>query len=301
MQQQFLRVTWWPRPWQLLVILSAFCGAYASSIGWAIDVFDRHGAAVLRQAVEAGSARTEFTLQQATKLQPLAKDLESNCLVVETSHGNLAKVLVSWGFRKQSQGAKPIQVIMLDRFVTYERDKGDSTVANGKNVMLFPGFQFDFDLGQVVPAGFDSDVQFTDQGILRAMEGVKLYGLNGSQLPATEAAAPGKKQTDVIAPEEFSGVWQVDGDGRWLGEWDLTVNEQGSASGKFLSAETQASYPITGQVGGQPNQIKLQVEFNNATQVIEAYLWTKDKSKMAGSFTMSGRKFGVMATRRDQK
>lgn len=284
-----------------VVAIVMICGMSHVPAIWAVDVFDRHDTAVLRQIVEAGNSQKELTSQQAAKLKPLSKDLESTCLLIETGNGNLAKVLVSWGFRKQRQSEKPIQVIMLDRFVTYERDKGDSTVANGKNVMLFPGFQFDFDLGQVVPAGHDADIELSEKGVLKALEPSKMYGVDGSQLPKDETSATGKKAAEVITPEDFSGVWLVDGDGRWVGEWDLTVNEQGTATGKFLSAETQASYPISGQIGGLPNQIKLQIEFNNATQIVEAYLWTKDKSKLAGSFSLSGRKFGLMAVRQTSK
>lgn len=168
--------------------------------------------------------------------------------------------------------------------------------------MLFPGFRFDFDLGQVVPEGFDADVEFTEQGVLRCVGPVKLFGLSGSQLPVDEAE-PAKATSDktVISPEDFTGIWQVNGDGRWVGEWDLTVNEAGQASGKFFSAESQASYPISGHVGVLPHQIKLQVQFNNATQVVDAYLWTKDKSAIAGSFTLAGRKFGFYATREVSK
>ena len=263
----------------------------------AIDVFDRHGAAVLKQVVEAGTAQTEFTQAQATKLKPLARDVESTCFIVETNGGNLAKVLVSWGFRKQPQTEKPTPVLMLDRFVTYEQGRGDTSIANGVNVMVFPGFQFDFDLGQIVPAGFGADIELTDKGVIRCLDSVKLYPVNGSQLPVVEEVAPIKKNAELIQPEDFTGIWKVDGDGRWVGEWDLNVNEQGQATGKFLSAETKSSYPIVGQIGSVPHQIRLQIQFNNAIQVVEAYLWTKDKSKLAGSFSLAGRKFGISATR----
>lgn len=301
MPTQSLTVEWRRSSWKLLFAWCGICGLLALNSASAIDVFDRHDSALLRQTVESGTALREFTQIQAVKLQPLSRELEGSCFVVESNRGNLAKILVSWGFRKQPESGKPVPVVMLDRFVTYEQGKGDSTVANGKNVMLFPGFGFDLDLGQVVPAGFDADIELTDQGVLKAFEGVKLYGVNGSQLPVAENAGPGKKDPGVIVPEDFSGVWQVDGDGRWVGEWDLTVNEEGQATGKFLSAETEAGYPITGQIGALPHQIKLQVEFNNATQVIEAYMWTKDKSKIAGSFTLSGRKFGLVAIRQPAK
>ncbi len=281
------------------VIVAAFIVLAQSAR--AIDVFDRHDAAILKQIVDAGTPQTELTESKVAKLKPLGKNIESTCLVVETNSGNLAKVLVSWGFRKQRQAEKPTPVLMLDRYVTYEQGRGDTSLANGVNVMIFPGFKFDFDLGQIVPDGFDADIEFTDKGVIHCLDATKLHTVDGSQLPAAEEAAPVKKKGELISPEDFSGVWSVDGDGRFIGEWDLTVNEQGEASGKFLSAETKSSYPISGQIGPLPHQIKLQVQFNNALQVVEAYLWTKDQSKMAGSFSLAGRKFGISATRQDAK
>lgn len=291
------------RQCQSLILLGLFC-CWPAVPALALDVFDRHTVAVLKQAIEGADGSKSLTQSEALKLKPLAKDLESSCIVVETSAGNFSKVLLSWGFRKSANGAdqKVVPVLMLDRFVTYERNNGDSTVAKSRNIMLFPGFRFDFDLGQVVPEGFDADVEFTEQGVLRCVGPVKLFGLSGSQLPVDEAE-PAKATSDktVISPEDFTGIWQVNGDGRWVGEWDLTVNEAGQASGKFFSAESQASYPISGHVGVLPHQIKLQVQFNNATQVVDAYLWTKDKSAIAGSFTLAGRKFGFYATREVSK
>ncbi|MDB5390283.1 MAG: hypothetical protein JWM11_5929 [Planctomycetaceae bacterium] len=292
----------------LAFLLLALCCFWPACSVQALDVFDRHAADLLHQAIEGKAGAKSLSQAEASKLKPLAKNLEGSCIVVETSSGNLAKALISWGFRKTSGGAeqKVVPVLMLDRFVTYERGKGDSTVANGKNVMLFPGFGFDFDLGQVVPEGFDADVEFTAKGILQCLGQAQLHGVNGSQIPAEEEA-PAKKagtpnnDSEKILPEDFTGVWKVDGDGRWLGEWDLTVNEDGQASGKFFSAESQASYPITGQIAALPHQIKLQIQFNNATQIVEAFLWTKDKSTIAGSFTLAGRKFGLHATRQTAK
>jgi hypothetical protein len=290
-----------------LIVLALVCFSTVSN-AWALDVFDRHTADILKTSIEGSESSKSISQAEAAKLKPLAKDLESGCVVVETSSGNLAKVLISWGFRKTSGSAeqKVVPVLMLDRFVTYENGKGDSTIANGKNIMLFPGFGFDFDLGQVVPEGFDADVEFTAKGTLQCLGQAKLHGVSGSQLPAEEVgpdkkAAAADQDSAKTSPEDFAGVWKVDGDGRWIGEWDLAVNEDGQASGKFFSDESQASYPITGQIGALPHQIKLQIQFNNATQIVEAYLWTKDKSKIAGSFTLAGRKFGISATRQPAK
>ena len=296
-------VHWITRPRTRIGLLLVLWGGLMGVIPpvQAIDVFDRHGYEILKQITEAGNGLSEVTQQQAAKLKPLDRDLESACLVFETNGGNVAKVLVSWGFRKSLNADKPTPVVMLDRFVTYERGKGDSTVANGRNVMLFPGFQFDFDLGQIVPDGFGADLAFTDKGALRGLDGAKVHLVSGSQLPVVEDAGPAKKTNDSINPEDFTGVWTVDGDGRLIGEWDLTVNEQGQATGKYHSAESDASYPIVGQIAAQPSQIRLQVQFDNAIQVIDAYLWSKDKSKIAGTYAMAGRKFGIVATRNKGK
>lgn len=286
--------------------LSLICSCLTTTQVWAIDTFDRHSASILQSAIESQTGVTSFSSVDALKLKPLDRDLESSCIVIETRSGNLAKVLVSWGYRKSNAAndSKLITVLVLDRFVTYEKSRGDSTLANGKNIMLFPGYQFDFDIGQIVPAGFDADIELGDKGIIKALEKVKMYGLNGSQLPKSETeSAPGgnARKKDSISPEDFSGVWKVDGDGRLQGEWELTVNEDGQATGKFLSSESQASYPISGQIGGQPHQIKLQIQFNNATQVVDAFLWTKDKSILAGTFVLEERKFGLFAVRHVNK
>lgn len=275
-----------------------------SQSAWAIDAYDEHTADILKQAIDGVEGKSSINQSEAYKLKMLSRDLESPCLVITTKSGNISKMLVSWGFRRMTGTDKPIPVIMLDRFVTYERGKGDSTLTNGKNVMLFPGFEFDLDLGQIVPDGFDSDLKVSADGVLSTVTTARIFPLNGSQIPLSETPTPTTKpkpQTDAILPEDFEGTWKVDGDGRWRGEWNLTVTEDGTVQGKFHSDDTQASYPIVGQIGPQPNQAKFQVTFNNTVQLVDVYLWTKDKSALAGSFTMTGRKFGVYAARVKKK
>ena len=86
-------------------------------------------------------------------------------------------------------------------------------------------------------------------------------------------------------------------DGRWKGEWELTIEENGRASGTYRSDETQSNYPVTGRITGQPHHMKLQIQFDNAVLDLDAFLWTKDKSAMAGTATLAERTFGFFAVR----
>ena len=61
--------------------------------------------------------------------------------------------------------------------------------------------------------------------------------------------------------------------------------------------ESRNSYDLSGQIGGAPNNLKLDIQLANTQMVVDGYLWTKDKSMMAGTVTLSGRKFGFVATR----
>ena len=66
--------------------------------------------------------------------------------------------------------------------------------------------------------------------------------------------------------------------------------------GRFISDETQSVYEISGRIAARPHNAKLNIALVNAEQTVDAYLWTKDKSAMAGTITMAERKLGFYAT-----
>ena len=75
----------------------------------------------------------------------------------------------------------------------------------------------------------------------------------------------------------------------------------GEATGEFLSDETKSLYQVKGRVlTGQPHRIKLEIEFANATQAFDAFLWTKDKAAMAGTMTMANKTVGFYAVRKGE-
>lgn len=262
---------------------------------FAADVFDRHISKDLKRALEQPPLK-ELSLNDSAKLKRLAASVSSPCIVVKTDEGNYAKALIGWGLRKGAE--KPIPVLLIERFVTYRGDRSDLTSAVGKDVMLFPGFGFNFDIGQVVPAGQGADIEFTAEQAVKSVGDAVMVALNGSLLPPpdkTEKYDPTANEA-VTAPD-FVGAWRVDVDGRWKGEWDLKVTENGKITGVFVSDELQNRYDITGQLGSSPHNFHVEVFLANAQMQVDGYLWTKDKSQLAGTVTMSNRKFGFHAVR----
>jgi len=260
------------------------------------DVFDRQTSAIVKQLIEKGEAVAELDLAASAKLKPLSSTVSSPCLLIKTDEGNFTKALVSWGLRKGA--GKPLPVLLIERYTTYRQDRMDLTAANGKDVMLFPGSGFNFDIGQVVPKGQGADIEFSEEGVLKSAREAQVIPLNGNQLPAAD---PVKKHDPAahegVIPEDFAGTWKLNADGRWLGEWQLKVNNNGNATGTFVSDESRNSYDLSGQVGSTSHNLKLDVFLANTQMAVDAYLWTKDKSMMAGTVTLSGRKFGFVATR----
>lgn len=262
----------------------------------AVDIFDRHTSQVLEAAVQGQEAVEKISSGDAARLQTLGFGITNPCIVVKTNGGNYAKALVSWAFRKEENGVTP--VLILERFVTYNRERGDQTLAAKKNVMLFTGFGFNFDLGQVVPADQQPDIQFSEKRTIVAVGKAKLFGLNGSALSEeVENAEYDPTAHEGVEPRDFNGVWKVNADGRWVGSWELEIGEGGRATGRYFSDDTRAAYPLKGRIAGFPHRLLLEVELANAVQEFEVYLWTTDKSTMAGITTMIDRKFGVYAKR----
>jgi hypothetical protein len=285
--------TWFARP----CLCVCFVAISAVSLP-AADVFERHAAPLVKRLAESGDPVKLVTMQDASKIKPLAPTIGSPCFVAKTDEGSYAKLLVSWGLKKGKNTEKPMPVLLIERYVVYRGDRLDLTSATGKDVMLFPGFAFNLDIGQVVPEGQGGDIIFTADGELIPADHAKLVILNGSQLPPADKAARRDPQDhEGVLGEDFTGTWKLNADGRWLGELELKVTDGGKATGSFTSDESKNSYEVTGQLGSTPHNVKLEVFLANTQLSVDGFLWTKDKSQMAGTVTMTGRKFGFVATR----
>jgi hypothetical protein len=268
-------------------------------VGVAADVFDQHTLTELKQATREATPLTEVSASVAAKWKSLSPKISSPCLIVQTNDGHWSKALLTWGQRKVKGREQPQEVLVLERFVTYRGDREGLTTAAGKEVMVFAGHSFSFDIGQVVPAGAGADIEFTDSGILKPVGEAKLFALNGSQLPPGDPAKPNPNDHEGVLPRDFAGTWKVSIDGRWTGTWDMTVDEQRSVIGKFVSDDTQNRYELYGKVANVPHQARLEIDLANTNLAIEAFLFTNDKSKMSGTVLIANRKVGFVATRQE--
>jgi len=281
------------RPDRVLLILIPFLLAESSLQA---DVFDRHTSEYLRKVADKSEGLTEISLTDLHKLQPLSKTETTPVAVFKTSEGNWTKAAVTWAFRRTDDGLLPI--LTIQRFVTYRNDSSDVAKAAGENVMLFEGFAYDFDIGQVVPAEQGGDIKFTGDKSLETLNGAKLWGVDGSQLPAEEKTeTPDPTDHAGVLPADFAGVWNVSIDGRWSGTMRLKNDKGRMLTGTFISDETKSTYEVFGRVASPPQHARLTIQLENAQQDLDCYLWTKDKSAMAGISSLAGQEFGFYATR----
>lgn len=279
----------------LSALIAALIACAVTSVASA-DVFDDHTAYWLRRTTSEMKPLESLAMRDSLSLKSIGRGIGSPCIVVHTDDDNWTKALVTWGFRQGTNGER-VPVVLIERFVNYRGDRQTLTTAAGKDVMLFPGFGFNFDIGQVVPAGQGEDILCVDDGVLKPAAKSKLFALDGPATPEpdpTERPDP-TSHTGVI-PTDFAGSWKVRIDGRWEGVWELDVEER-RVFGRFISDETKSVYEIAGKIAALPHNAKLNIELANASQTIDAFLWTKDKSAMAGFMVMANRKIGFYATR----
>lgn len=265
----------------------------------AADLFDRHALAELKLAAKDATALDEIAAATAAKWKPLSPRISAPCLIVRTNDGHWSKALLAWGQRKLKGREQPHPVLVLERFVTYRGDRDGLTTASGKDVMLFAGHSFSFDIGQVVPTGSGADIEFTETGLIKPLGEAKLFALNGSQLAAADATKPSPNDHEGILPRDFAGTWKVSIDGRWTGTWEIGVDDQRTVLGKFTSDDTQSRYELYGKVSNVPHQAKLEIDLANSNMSIEAFLFNSDKSTMSGTVVMANRKIGFIAKRQE--
>lgn len=264
------------------------------------DAFEDHTAFWLRRGIADGKPVESLAMRQGLSLDRIGRGIDAPCIVIKTDEDNLAKALVAWGFRKTSDGAR-IPVVLIERFVTYRGDRQNLTASSGKDVMLFPGFGFNFDIGQVVPAGQGEDIVCGDAAELKPSKKAELFGLDGSATPDPDPGSrPDPKSHPGVLPTDFAGSWHVRIDGRWEGRWEIDVDGR-QIFGRFISDETKSVYEISGRIAARPHNAKLEIALVNAEQTVDAWLWTKDKSAIAGTVTMAERKLGFYATRIEEK
>jgi hypothetical protein len=249
-------------------------------------------------------AHAQLTFREMEALPVVLRDERAPLVIVKTESGNLAKMVVSPGFRKFKPSEKDgplVPVLVVERFETIDAGDHRSVKARGKELTLFDRFQLDLDTGQVVPEGLGGDVVFLTQ----APDGPRLAALSGSRLstldkpPPSPAPAPGKPSSGrAIVPSDFAGRYSLTANGQWSGTLVLAVDPAGIIAGHFHSDRNGSAYPVTGQVAADiPQKVSFFVQFPRARQVYEGFLWTEGKNLIAGSVSMLEHPYSFIAIR----
>lgn len=290
------RTSW--RIVSLAIVILALTGPIGQQTSQAADAFERVIGSDLRKLHSDVKPVPSLTMDDTMRLKPISRTLSNPLVILRTNDGNLVKALIAWGFHRKEGTQELTPVLLLERFVTYRTDRENVTAAAGREVMLFAGFAFNFDIGQVVPEGHGADITLTAEGKLLPVGSAEILPLNG--LP--ESSDPDEKRQPEdhsgILPQDYTGNWDVTIDGRWRGDWNLTVGENGLAEGRYRSDETQSVYNISGRSTTPYQRIRLVIHLENADQVVNGYLWSTDKSTMAGTVELAGRTFGFYAVRK---
>jgi hypothetical protein len=270
------------------------------------DEFGRLVGRPLFDLPSRGDARRQEKLSvRALEALPEVLRGERSALVIATTDdGNLGKMLVSAGLRKKnrSEGEHAlVPVLIVDRFETIDAGDKVSWKARGKEVILFDGFEFDLDSGQVVPPGFGGDILFSSRGTdgpqISALGSNQLYTL-GKPLPVAPSQ-PGRPSSGrAVQPSDFNGRYTLIANGQTSGNLELSVDQAGTVSGHFRSDRNGAVYPVTGKVAADlTRKIEFTLQFPRTRQVYEGLLWTEEKNAFAGTVSMLDHPYSFVAIR----
>jgi hypothetical protein len=247
-------------------------------------------------------ARTSLSMAELDAIPAVLRDVRATLLIVTTDQGNFCRLLVSPAFRKPPAGkGKPVPVLVLERFDTFEAGNIQTRLARGKDLLLFDGFHVDLDSGQVVPEGQGGDLQWIagakDAPKLIAVGKTVLYTVTKAPISAA-AAANQPSSGRAVLPGDFSGRYRFFANGQWSGTLDLKVDPNRAVTGRFRSDLNGASYPVTGQVAADaPQKITFAIKYPRAHQELEGRIWTQGKGAIAGTLTMLDHAYGFFAVR----
>ena len=287
------------------------------------DHFDDHDLKAIQGAETRGAAVKGLSLTELAGLPKVVQGApQSVLLVVRTDEGNWSKLLVRGDGIKRKGAPQPKPFLHVERMETYSADARRGIVADKRDVYLFGGFFLDLDIGQIVAKGDGGDLEFQTMATIdkatptkesmMERDGAKFGPLLGDAkvvgdaklfVPRQSLVAASKpsiraKGGGAIGIADFVGKYRLDVDGRFTGTLDLKI-EDGKLVGGFRSEQTGAVYQATGEIGTPPQQMTLSIAFPRTDLKLDGRLFTRSRTKIAGSAVMEENAFGFVAERID--
>jgi biopolymer transport protein ExbD len=247
---------------------------------------------------------SSLTFRELEALPPTLTDARAALVVAATDRGNLAKLILSAGFRRLKSGdgdGSLVPIVIIERFETIDGSDRRSCKARGKETTLYDGFELDLDSGQIVPPGLGGDLVFRTDGPL----GPRVVTLGVARLTTFEKMlplappTPGRPSTGrAIQPVDFAGRYLLVADGQWSGSLELAVNAEGKVSGQFRSDKNGTVYAVAGAVAiDNPQKLSFTIQFPRSRQTFEGWLWTEGKNVIAGTLAMLEHVYSFVAIR----
>lgn len=285
------------------VLVAACFLASASAVR--ADAFDHYTNDILAKIPKADGVKqvkelTDVMLVDNCNVLPNTKPA---FIVVKTNEGRYCKLLVQ-AARQKLADKSSVPVLYIERFVTYKEGEERTVIAQGKNIRLFPDFQFNLDLGQVVPATVGGDIVFlVDGDNVRAVPlGKAEIYLVTKHLPEAE---PKKSEKVIVGPvfqpKYFTGTYQLYDDGRRKGKLELKISDEGDVEGAYYSDKDGAKYEVTGKIGDPSHTIKFKIHLPRVTQEFQGWMFTGDGRAITGFSRMQERDTGFYAIRQEAK
>jgi hypothetical protein len=268
------------------------------------DAFDNYINLTLKKVPEAAGVKeiTRLTPSLIADHGQVLANTTAAFIVVKTNEDRWCKLLVQAARQKTEKGTVPI--LLIERFVTYKEGEERAVQVEGKNVRLFDGFQFNLDIGQVVPASVGGDLRLVvDKGhaVTEPVGKAKLYLLTR---PMPEAAPKKSAKVEIgktFEPRFFTGTYKLYDDGRRTGTLRLKVGEKNEVLGAYYSGMDGNKYDVVGKVGTAPNAINFTIIFPRSRQTFQGYMFTGDGKAIAGSSRLQERDTGFYALRIEEK
>jgi hypothetical protein len=265
------------------------------------DDFDHYTNDILAKVPKADGTLPvkELTPEMLVDHNRVLPTLKGALLVVRTNDGRWSKLLVQAAHQKIGD-KKLLPILLIERFVTYKEGEERTVVAEGKNIRLFQEFQFNLDLGQVVPASVGGDLRLivtADKIYVEPIGKAELY-LVTKHLPE---ATPKKSDKVIVGaqfePKYFNGSFELHDDGRRSGKLVLKVADNGDVTGSFYTAKDGAKYEVTGKVGDPNHMIKFKVQLPRSVVEYQGWMFTGDGRALCGVSRLEDRESGFYAVR----
>jgi hypothetical protein len=281
-----------------VVVLCALLTAVAPA--WA-DAFDRYTNFILAKAPEAAGVQvvTELTPEIISGNDSVLPGTTGALLIVKTTDGRWAKLLVQPAFQKAN--GKQLPILLIDRFVTYKEGQARAVQASGQNIHLYEGFRFSLDLGQVVPAELGGDLRLVvdrKAGSYVAPVGQAKVYLITKPLPGTEPPKTAKLIVgETFEPRYFNGTYKLYDDGRRSGLLKLMVDKDGEVTGSYFSDKDGQKYDVNGKLGSPKHAFQFTIKFPRTEQVFQGWMFTGDAKAFTGFSRLQERETGFYAVR----